>query len=82
MRKRYNHWGKFVAELKGRILINKLNLHYTNEMDRALQGAHKVNYEVYSYDFSVRLEVERKREADYTRSMQIVSSVKHRPFTK
>lgn len=61
--------------LKGRIHINRLNLHYTHEMEKAMHQSHGVGYEVYSRKLTVRMKVEEKREKDYRKSLKIVKGI-------
>lgn len=64
--------------LKGRIYINRLNLHYTPEMEKAMHGAHGVGYEVYSRKLTVRMKVEEKREKEYRKSVSIANHIERK----
>ncbi|WP_174728173.1 hypothetical protein [Mesobacillus harenae] len=52
-----------------------MHLNYTSEMEKAMQGAHGVGYEVYSQKHEVRMKVEQKREQDYLQSQRIVADL-------
>ncbi|GAA0326874.1 hypothetical protein GCM10008967_16750 [Bacillus carboniphilus] len=41
-------------------------------MEKAMQQAHGIGYEVYSQKHEIRMKVERKREKDYIQSQRIV----------
>lgn len=56
-------------------IISQLQLNYTSEMEKAMHGAHKVSYAVYSQKHEVRMKVEMRRERDYLQSQRIVADL-------
>ncbi len=48
---------------------------YTGEMEKAMQGAHGVGYEVYKQKHQVRMQVEQKREQEYQESRRMISDL-------
>lgn len=53
---------------------------YTHEMEKAMEQSHGMNYAEYERNFSNRLLVEKRREAEYEKSKRIVAAAvtKHR----
>jgi hypothetical protein len=43
-------------------------------MEKAMQGAHGVGYEVYKRKHAVRMKVEKHRDQDYIKSRQMVAN--------
>lgn len=48
---------------------------YTGEMEKALYQAYGFGYEEYSRKLSKRMEVEKHRDADYKKSLEIVAEL-------
>lgn len=44
-------------------------------MEKALQNAHGVGYEVYKREARVRIQIEKKRETEYVNSQHIVADL-------
>ncbi|MBU8880817.1 hypothetical protein BGM26_17840 [Bacillus sp. FJAT-29790] len=63
---------------KGLVCINRLQLNYTSEMEKAMQGAHGVSYAVYSMKHDVRMQVEKKRQEEYLKSQQVLANLERR----
>jgi hypothetical protein len=47
-------------------------------MEKAMQKAHGVGYEVYSRKLNVRIKVEKNREKDYHKSQMIVNDLERK----
>ncbi|MEH7324439.1 hypothetical protein V7200_15435 [Cytobacillus firmus] len=59
-------------------IISQLQLNYTSEMEKAMQAAHGVGYEVYSRKHDIRMEVEKRREEDYLQSQRLVADLERK----
>ncbi|EIJ77888.1 hypothetical protein MGA3_16096 [Bacillus methanolicus MGA3] len=56
-------------------VISHLQLNYTSEMEKAMQAAHGVGYEIYCRKHDVRMRVEKKREKEYLKSQRMVADL-------
>ncbi|EDL62958.1 hypothetical protein BSG1_14198 [Bacillus sp. SG-1] len=50
-------------------------MEYTNEMEKAMQGAHGVGYETYKRNHDVRMRVEKRRENEYIESRRMIADL-------
>lgn len=50
-------------------------MEYTNEMEKAMQSAHGIGYEVYKRKHEIRMQVERRRENDYIQSRRLIADL-------
>jgi len=50
-------------------------MHYTAEMEKAMEQSHKMCFAEYSRKLSNRLKVEKQREKDYTKCKQLIADV-------
>ncbi|MBD8007486.1 hypothetical protein H9631_20805 [Bacillus sp. Sa1BUA2] len=55
--------------------ITPLKIQYTNEMEKALHRAHGIGYETYRHDCAKRIEVEKRREAEYVESRIVAENI-------
>ncbi|MGG0717349.1 hypothetical protein ABE096_07080 [Robertmurraya massiliosenegalensis] len=55
--------------------MTALQMNYTSEMEKAMVGAHRVNYATYCHKHDVRMRVERRREKEYAQSQRIVADL-------
>ncbi|VEF47069.1 YuzK [Bacillus freudenreichii] len=55
--------------------INPLKIQYTNDMEKALHGAHGIGYETYRHDCEKRIEVEKRREKEYVESRIVAANI-------
>ncbi|GIN89037.1 hypothetical protein J6TS1_09740 [Siminovitchia terrae] len=55
--------------------ITPLKIQYTNEMEKALHGAHGIGYETYRHDCGKRIEVEKRREEEYVESKIVAENI-------
>lgn len=57
-------------------------MNYTSEMEKAMQGSHKVNYATYSQKHEVRRLVESRREENYLQGQRLGADLIRRHFHK
>jgi hypothetical protein len=50
-------------------------MEYTNEMEKAMHGAHGVGYETYKRKHNVRMQVEKRRENEYIESRRMIADL-------
>ncbi|WP_205207647.1 hypothetical protein [Bacillus sp. P14.5] len=50
-------------------------MEYTNEMEKAMHGAHGVGYETYKRKHKVRMQVEKRRENEYIESRRMIADL-------
>jgi hypothetical protein len=50
-------------------------MEYTNEMEKAMHGAHGVGYETYKRKHAVRMQVEKRRENEYIESRRMIADL-------
>ncbi|MFD1849373.1 hypothetical protein [Oceanobacillus bengalensis] len=49
-------------------------MNYTQEMEKAMEQAHGMNFAEYERKLSNRMKVERRRDLDYQRSKEVVAN--------
>jgi hypothetical protein len=62
------------------LFVEKLNMRYTTEMEKAMQNSHGIGYEEYNLKHDVRMEVEQRREEDYLQSRRIVADIDRKVY--
>ena len=55
--------------------MEKLNLNYTPEMEKAMHQNHGVNFTEYEMNVEKRMKVERKREKSHEQSMKLIAEL-------
>ncbi|WP_156424456.1 hypothetical protein [Bacillus sp. FJAT-27445] len=60
--------------------MEKLNMRYTPEMEKAMQGSHGVGYEEYKLKHEVRMEVEQRRQKEYVKSQRMIADLDRKVF--
>lgn len=55
--------------------MEKLNLNYTPEMEKALQQNHGMNFTEYETNVEKRLQVEKDREKSHEQSMKLIAEL-------
>lgn len=56
--------------------MEKLNLNYTPEMEKAMQQNHGMNFSEYEMNVDKRMEVEKARQESYERSTKMIAELK------
>jgi hypothetical protein len=64
-------YGSNLSERKGVGMIQKLNLNYTESMEKSLQQSHGLSYREYELSHEKRLEIEKKRDEDYQKAKDL-----------
>ncbi|WP_316571532.1 hypothetical protein [Neobacillus sp. YIM B06451] len=60
--------------------MEKLNMRYTSEMEKAMQGSHGIGFEEYKLKHDVRMEVEQRREREYVKSQRLIADIERKIF--
>ncbi|WP_053367608.1 hypothetical protein [Bacillus sp. FJAT-27245] len=60
--------------------MEKLNMRYTSEMEKAMHGSHGVGYEEYKLNHEVRMEVEQRRQREYVKSQRMIADIDRKVF--
>ncbi|WP_223282834.1 hypothetical protein [Neobacillus kokaensis] len=58
-----------------RFFIDRIELNYTSDMEKAMHMSHGVGYEVYSRKHEVRMRVEKQRERNYAESKRVLAEI-------
>ncbi|GGJ90067.1 hypothetical protein GCM10007063_10880 [Lentibacillus kapialis] len=62
--------------MKGWFTINSgIRLHYTPEMERAMQQSHQMGYVEYERNLDKRIAVEKRRQNEYERCKHMVAEI-------
>lgn len=56
--------------------MEKLNLTYTPEMEKAMQQSHNINFSEYENNVDKRLKVEKEREKSHAESTKMIAELK------
>lgn len=69
-----------MGKRKDVLIVEKLNMRYTSEMEKAMQGSHGIGYEEYKLKHEVRMEVEQRREKEYVKSQRMIADLDRKVF--
>jgi len=56
-------------------IIHSLRLNYTNDMEKAMLGAHGICYKVYCRNHDVRMKVEKRRDQEYKFCQRMIADI-------
>ncbi len=69
-----------MGKRKDVLFVEKLNMRYTSEMEKAMQGSHGIGFEEYKLKHDVRMEVEQRREREYVKSQRLIADIERKIF--
>ena len=69
-----------VKNRKEWFIINSEGLPYTEQMDHAFRGVHGFGYDELRSSQALRMKVEKRRQRDYEKSVQVVARIDAKAF--